>query len=71
MLPPLLSVHTGFRVYRRAAAYLAFNLSLSPLDFLQLHVQVLVLRRQRLHAVLEASGLLLGPPQLVAVDLVL
>lgn len=70
--PPLLSVHTGFRVYRRAAAaYLAFNLSLSPLDLLQLHMQVLVLRRQRLHAVLEAACLLLGPSQLVTVDLVL
>lgn len=70
-LPPLLSVLMGLRVHRRAAAYLAFNLSLSPLDLLQLHMQVLVLRRQRLHAVLEAARLLLGPPQLVTVDLVL
>lgn len=70
-LPPLLSVRAGLKVYHRAAAYLAFNLGLSPLDLLKLHVQVLVLRRQRLHAVLEASRLLLSPPQLVAVDLVL
>lgn len=70
-LPPLISVHAGVKVYRRTAAYLAFNLSLSPLDLLQLHMQVLVLRRQRLHALLKASRLLLGPSQLVTVDLVL
>lgn len=61
----------SFKVYRRAATYLALNLSLSPLDLLQLHMQVLVLRRQRLHAVPEAACLLLGPSQLVTVDLVL
>lgn len=62
-------------VSRRSATdvhmYLALNLSLPPLDLLQLHVQVFVLRRQLLHAVLERAALLLGPSQLVAVNLTL
>lgn len=51
--------------------HLAFNLSLSPLDLLQLHMQIFILHRQCLHALLETVALLLRPSQLVAVYLVL
>lgn len=58
---------------RSAAAqlYLAFNLSLSPLDLLQLHMQVFILNGQCLHTLLEAASLLLRSSQLVTVNLIL
>ena len=54
-----------------AELYLALNLSLSPLDLLQLHIQVFILHCQRLHSLMEAATLLLRPSQLVTVNLVL
>lgn len=54
-----------------AGLYLAFNLSLSPLDFLKLPSQVFILQRQCLHTLLETTTLLLRPSQLVTVNLIL
>lgn len=56
---------------RAAESYLALDLSSSPLDLLQLHIQVFILHRQCLHTLLETATLLLCPPQMVTVDLIL